>query len=583
MTDEPFAWPESWNWPDRPPLLPVTAFAGHVVVVLFWRHDCVLSRAALLEAALAVAGRGDDEAAAIVAVHVGRAHGAHRHGIRRALEELPVPVTVACVAADDIGVVGQLPTLALVDARGAERARAVGVPRRRRLRDAVTMLLREARDNGNGALLPFVPVRAAAPTDAVDAGRAAVAPRAICADGEFVWVACARRRQVLRLSRDGACDLVVGTGAWGQDDGSAEVATFGLPVALCVHEHRILVSDLHGHTLRAIDRDSGEVETVCGTGRVGDDAVGGSYGRDQALAAPLGLCSHDGGVYLCHAGTDQIWQLDPMTGAAMAWLGGLADGGDEATFARPAAIAATDYELWVTELGSGTLARVDLAHVVRSTAATGFERPVAVQPVGTRVLVADEGAGAVLRFDPERGSSEPWLGAADGLVAPSGLCLDGDRVLVADPGAGCVFVVPVDDSGERSGEVRRLDLRRLPEAPAAPDGAAVAEALVVREFCDVELRIPVAGWSQVRDGQHASIGIADEAEPTLAAERDTVAEVDGGAVTLLVPVAERCERGAWRLRVRVADHDVRVVVPVAVAGDGAMQVELRLTEGSGSV
>ena len=47
------------------------------------------------------------------------------------------------------------------------------------------------------------------------------------------------------------------------------------------------------------------------------------------------------------------------------------------------------------------------------------------------------------------------------------------------------------------------------------------------EFCDVTLKIAVPG---VADGESVVVDVLDEADPVLAASRDTVAEARGGAV-----------------------------------------------------
>ena len=71
------------------------------------------------------------------------------------------------------------------------------------------------------------------------------------------------------------------------------------------------------------------------------------------------------------------------------------------------------------------------------------------------------------------------------------------------------------------------------------------------------------------------VDVVDEADPVLAAPRDTVVEAQGGCVEVLLPIAAGLI-GALRVRLQVADRALHYVVPVTVGGDGATEVGLRL-------
>ncbi|MFT4511873.1 MAG: hypothetical protein ACI89X_000974 [Planctomycetota bacterium] len=564
---ETFSFPSTWRWLDRPPVSLATGLAGHVVVVLYWRLGCLHSRVALYELAMAISSF-TDQAVAMVAVHVPTCDEERDdERLRRFVRALPLPVTVA-ISQD--ASLARMPTMRLLDAKSVVRVQADGVPRRGALRDAVQALLDEASRTGRGAEVPFVPV--AMPVSS------AWLPTAVASDGDRIWVASARNRQVFGLDQDGNVDIVVGSGAALADDGSAEVAAFSSPTSLAVHDEYLVVADSHHHTLRAIERSTGEVTTWCGTGYLGNDGMGGSYGRDQALSSPSGIVSRDGGLFVCQAGTDQLWQIDPMTGSAMAWLGGdIADyGGDSyadqgADFGEPVGLADDEETLWVVEARGHTLSAVDLAHVQRRTVCTDFRRPVAVAVHGGRVFVADAYQAAVFVVNAIDGVCERFAGSDHGLVEPVSLAVHGDRLVIADAGADAVFVC---DLGAADVELQRLPIGGIPERSLQPLGplAAVAQSVELREYSDVTLRIETL---DCEDGADVVVEVVDEGTALLACAKNESTTVQGGAVTVLLPV-DGPGSGALRVRLEFAGGAVHYLLPATVTAEGELAATLLL-------
>ncbi|MCB9876420.1 MAG: hypothetical protein H6835_02370 [Planctomycetes bacterium] len=549
------------QWLDRPPLDATTALAGHVALVLVWRSASPHGTAALVEVA-AVAAELAAEPVAALTLHV-PFDDAERDParLRRALAAAPLPLPSATVtkrsALRRLGV-GALPTLLLVDATGRVVSRAVGVPRRARLREAVVALLDAARAAGRAALSSF----------AAHASPAAprLLPSAIAAVGDELWVASVAGRRVLRCTADGRVTGVVG-GAWGAQDGGAEQATFAAPSACCVHDGFLVVADAGTHTLRAIDRQRLEVTTWCGTGRVSGDAVGGAYGRDQGLSSPSGVASRDGGLYLSQAGTDQVWQVDPMTGAALAWFGAGAGEHVGPPLREPRGLAFVGDTLWLCEAGSGELTAIDLAHLRSDPGLIGLSRPVAVVAHGEQLLVAAAAQPAVLQFDPRGFVQKVLFDASHGLVEPVGLACTGDRLFVADAGADRLWTA---DLAAARPQLEALELVGLPPPIAAPGLAQLAAPLVLRADSDVTVAVPVAGLAE---GAEVAVHVVDEAAPTLAAPRHAVATVVEGEVAVVVPAASPAA-GAWRLCVEGGERR-RFVVPVRLSVDGAMMARLR--------
>ena len=339
-----------------------------------------------------------------------------------------------------------------------------------------------------------------------------------------------------------------------------------------MHEGFLAVADAQTHVLRAIDVANDDVTTWVGTGQFGADDVGGGYGADQPLCSPAGMVSHDGGLYLCQVGVEQLWQVDPMTGAAMAWLGANY-GGEE--FRQPVALAQLDDQLWLAEAGAGALTCVDLAHVEVHGQLTGMQRPSAVAVVGSRVFVADAATGEI--FERDGSELRRRFGPEHGLREPAALASDGRCLYVADVAADALLVADLgsdDEADEAPVALRTLELRGLPAAPRLRAGsrAQVARPCQLAEHSDVTLTIDVG---DVEDGETVVVDVVDEADPVLAAPRDTVVEVLGGRVEVLLPISEGL-LGALRVRLQVAGRTRCYVVPVTVAPGGPTQVDLVL-------
>jgi hypothetical protein len=548
-----FSFPSSWRWLDRPPLHLESGLFGHVVVVLYWRLGCVHSRAALREVVAATAGMSG-QPVAVIAVHVATCEAENDESrLRMELSQLAGPVTAAIQPERDS--LDSLPTVVLVNGAGVVKTRAVGVPRRGALQAAIDMLLAEERAAGRTVTVPFVPVTMRHSWD--------WAPAAVASDGDVFWVASPLQRRVFALNDDGEVTMVVGSGDEGCVDGPADEASFSQPVSLCVHDEFIVVADVQTHTLRAIDRHSGEVTTWCGTGVLGADDVGGAYGLDQALSSPAGLISRDGGLYVCMSGTNQIWQVDPMTGSAMAWLGRDFGG---AEFQEPVAILSCDDSLWVVEAQGAALSVVDLAHVFKQSVSRSFLRPVDVAAHGDFIYVADSWQKAVIKVKVDDGSCETVFGADHGLIDPSGLAMDGNKLLIADAGADAIFRHDFDDP--REGLVP-VDVTGLPaqNSPQMVDVALLVEPLSMREFSDVTLHIEIAGHD---DGAEAVVDVVDEAVPVLACARREEVSLAAGRVSVLLPIADSGD-GVLRIRVMISGDVLSYLLPVQVVADGQLE------------
>lgn len=576
-----FGLPAGVRWLDRPPLRFDVALQGHVVVVVAWRLGCVHSRDAVVEVARLVdefAGRP----VALLAVH-SPVTAAEREEprLQRTVQLLDLAAAVVVDAARALlagAAVADLPALWLVDADGVVRVRGTGVPFRQRLRDAVEVLLDEAAHLGRLARVPFVPC---APRRVLRLG-----PTALLTRAGRIWLAAAAARRVAELDADGRLVRTIGSGLAGADDGVPAKARWRWPSAFVAAEAGVFVLDAAAHTVRCID-GGGDVMTWWGNGRRSTDRVGGAYGTDQALATPTAACTHEGSLLVALAGVHQLWQFDPGTRAALAWLGGGERGGEDGTrptFREPAALLVHGDTLWVAEAAGGALRLIDLAHLTTRTVHTGLPRPVALAWHGEALLVAVADGAAVLRCASGEGVPEPLFTAAHGLVEPVALALDGDRLLIADLGADRVFAADLAAPTPTLLPLPAVDLPPAPTTVPAP-GTVLLAPVRLAAANDVTVRVPLPLPAErnfeLVDLGDLTIDVVDEAEPVLAAPRHTAVPADDGHVAVLLPIAAAGD-GALRFTIRgerrvggfVRELVWRYLLPVTAADDGAVDVRL---------
>lgn len=424
------------------------ALAGTVRLVLFFRAGCVHSRHALADLA-ALTERFQGRPVATLAVHV-PVHAAELdEAVARAeLAQHPVAplllVDSRHEAARTFGVTA-LPTFVIVDAAGEQRFRGSGEPHLYRIADAVEHLLAAVPD----AVLPgsFHDARSAQaqhPTGLL------AAPSALCVQDGVLWVADAARHRVLQVDlATQRVVRVVGSGHASMSDGEPEGAAFRAPTGLCAVEAGLLVADTGNHALRLVEPATGNVMTVCGNGVRGSDRFGGGFGAGQSLSSPRGLLARNGGVVVAMAGSHQLWQFDPTTEAAMAWIGtgapGLVDGEQEAQLHEPLALCAVDGGLYVADAGNGAIRFVDDAHGRMRTVARGLARPAGVAWDGEALWIADPWQRELLRMGTD-GVVARVGGTEHGLDRPCVLAVHEGALIVADTAA--LWRVARDGAGQ---------------------------------------------------------------------------------------------------------------------------------------
>jgi sugar lactone lactonase YvrE len=106
-------------------------------------------------------------------------------------------------------------------------------------------------------------------------------------------------------------ETVAGTGeaGYGGDGGPGTAAKLNNPRKLAFGpDGRLYIADEHNHRVRALDLETGTIETVAGTGEPAFAGDGGPA-TAAALNRPSGLAFHDGHLYIADTENHRIRRI----------------------------------------------------------------------------------------------------------------------------------------------------------------------------------------------------------------------------------------------------------------------------------
>ena len=240
------------------------------------------------------------------------------------------------------------PTLVLLDAYGEERERLVG---------------------GSGDLerslnalcegLPR-PLQEDAPREINAEPRLPLLfPAGLVATADRLYVADTGHHRILECNHDGRVLRQFGLGTADLVNGGVGEAAFNRPQGLSLVRDTLYVADTGNHAVRRINLVTGQVDTLCGSGRAGDPQAGVlQQPWDSALNQPTAVAVADNQIHIAMAGGNQIWSYD-LGSRELRWRAGagaveVRDGsGHLAAFAQPGSLVAVQQMLYVCDsLGS---------------------------------------------------------------------------------------------------------------------------------------------------------------------------------------------------------------------------------------
>jgi len=314
-------------------------------------------------------------------------------------------------------------------------------------------------------------------------------------DGTLL-VADTARHALVELAGDGETPLRrIGTGSRGRADGGPESARFNEPQGMCllpphVADHvgyDVVVADTANHLLRGVRLATGEVVTICGTGRQWRSTVDfmPHDARAADLSSPWDVVwyapddhgtpedSDSGRVIVAMAGIHQLWWFDPLARTTGVFAGttveGLRDGPlAESFLAQPSglAVAPDGGRLWFVDAETSALRYIE-KDIVYTAVGTGLfdfghrdgpgTQALMQHPLGVTVLsdgsvaVADTYNGAIRRYDPTSGEMTTL---ARDLAEPSDVVLVAAEPVVVESAAHRLVRPVVSGTEQRLGGQR---------------------------------------------------------------------------------------------------------------------------------
>jgi DNA-binding beta-propeller fold protein YncE len=193
-----------------------------------------------------------------------------------------------------------------------------------------------------------------------------------------IYVADTRNNRVGLIDTAGKWKAIAGTGEIGYsgDGGPAVDAKINQAYSIAVDGAELFLADLMNHCIRKVDLTSGTISTICGNGRRGRPVEGG-LANAQSLDGPRSLAIDKQNLWIVLREGNSVWRIDRSTGkihhvAGTGEKGFSGDGGD-ATLCRlngPKGVAvAPGVALYVADTENNAIRAVDLKTNVITTIA----------------------------------------------------------------------------------------------------------------------------------------------------------------------------------------------------------------------
>ncbi|HEX9727417.1 MAG TPA: hypothetical protein VGA37_02795 [Gemmatimonadales bacterium] len=281
-------------------------------------------------------------------------------------------------------------------------------------------------------------------------------------------------RRVAFVSSDGQVSWPIGRGICGfPGTGGPEAANLclSLPTALALEaDGGLLIADPGANIVYRYLPESGEVERVLGSGRVGLAADGSTAASSETNRPEDVAVGPDGSVFVAESGNNRVIRIDGGVIRVIAGTGAVGDSGDggaaaEARLRRPEGLAWMGDTLYIADTGNNRIRRVidGIIHAYAGLGAPGFAgdgtaaalalfaRPGRMAAFGTLLFIADRDNNRVrvIRVGPDSiatfgGTGRYAVGenlleiGRTALATPAGVAVAGRAVFIADSGA---FVV----------------------------------------------------------------------------------------------------------------------------------------------
>lgn len=189
-------------------------------------------------------------------------------------------------------------------------------------------------------------------------------PYGIVLSGDNLFIADTSNHAIRKLVvSTGAVTTLAGkAGVAGSNDGIGASARFNNPYSITTDGANLFVTDTNNHTIRKIVITTGAVSTIAGSSE--SSGYADDLGKAARFKGPAGITTDGVNLYVTDFGNNCIRRIVVATGAVSTIAGtagaaGAIDGtGPEARFGWPNGITTDGTSLFVTDLGSNIIRRI---------------------------------------------------------------------------------------------------------------------------------------------------------------------------------------------------------------------------------
>jgi DNA-binding beta-propeller fold protein YncE len=250
------------------------------------------------------------------------------------------------------------PTMAVIDTEGGFAGLLAGEGRREEIDGLIGQMLDDAAFNNSRNFEPMRPVSRPEPRMALRF------PGKILVTENALFVADSGHNRILECTHDGDVRRQIGSGNAGYMDGGFEEAAFNEPQGMVSTKDMLYIADRGNHSIRRVRLNTGEVETLAGTGTQGYPmAQEFDHANQIALNSPWDLALGGERLFIAMAGQNQIWNYDLSRNRLSCFAGTGMHRWDDgefnmATFARPTGLSFADQTLYVADSDSSAIRAV---------------------------------------------------------------------------------------------------------------------------------------------------------------------------------------------------------------------------------
>ena len=464
----------AWLGVDAP--IAIESLRGQVVVIDFWTYCCI-NCMHVLPLLRDIEHEFAGQPLTVLGVHSAKFDAERdpqriREAMKRYGVEHPVAVDSDMKIWDRYGASGW-PTIVVIKPNGKVAGIAGGEPDGNLLRAVIRGVMADARADGTLSKEPR-PIKSSVSSDSQ--GPLAYPGKVLALASGDLAVSDSGHHRVLVLDRAGKVRHTIGSGLRGWSDGSFAAATFDDPQGLAASPdgRTLYLADTRNHVVRKIDLKAATVETIAGTGALGEKPLDEELknARDLALRSPwdLAVTPDNKRLIIALAGSHQLAVLDLATLKIRRLSGSgretIADGAAEVSaFSQPSGISLTGGAIYVADSEVSGVRAVSVTDgLSRTVIGTGLfdfgdrdgavtqallQHPLHVLAVdkGTALLVADTYNNKIKRIDLKAGTIATFYSGAGELALhePAGFTREkSGSLVVADTNASRLLRISAD-------------------------------------------------------------------------------------------------------------------------------------------